>query len=332
MMKEIQFTMNPGWVRVLEDLKIDVSEVLQRAALPLDLFSRKDSGLNTDAYFRFWQALEVVFNDHAFPLHLVRTISSEAFDPPIFAAYCSPNLNTALKRLSQFKPLIGPMRLDLEIEENHTRLAIHFLEEGLDIPISLTGAELSFFVQLARIATREELVPLRVTAPCDLPSVSAYTEFFGVTPERGSEVSLTFTSADANKPFISANEHMWSYFEPGLRKRLSEIQVEEGMRERVRSALLELLPSGRTTVNDLADKLMVGRRTLQRRLTEEGTNFKDLLTSVRRDLAKHYISKSELPYPQISFLLGYEDPNSFFRAFRSWTGQTPDAIRAQVRG
>ncbi len=67
---------------------------------------------------------------------------------------------------------------------------------------------------------------------------------------------------------------MWEFFEPELRKRLSEINVEEGMSERVRSALLEMLPSGQTTVEDLARRLLVSRRTMQRRLGDEGTSFK----------------------------------------------------------
>ena len=158
-----------------------------------------------------------------------------------------------------------------------------------------------------------------------------YADYFGVIPVKGDAILISFSAGDAAKPFLTENAQMWAYFEPGLRKRLSEVSTEEGMTERVRGALLEMLPSGQTSVDDLARRLFVGRRTLQRRLGEEGTSFKTVLTGVREELARHYITKSELPYPQISFLLGYEDPNSFFRAFRSWTGATPDSIRARAR-
>ncbi|MDJ0842042.1 MAG: AraC family transcriptional regulator ligand-binding domain-containing protein [Acidobacteriota bacterium] len=332
MTKEIRFTVNSRWKMILNDLGINFTEVLKRAELPLDLYTRKDAGLSTEEYFRFWRAMEFIFDDPAFPLRIIRGMSSEAFDPPIFAAYCSPNLNTALKRLSRFKPLIGPMRLDVDINEVSTNLTIRFLEKGLEIPASLTAAELGFFVQLARMATREHIVPLQMITPCDLPSSRDYADFFGVIPVKGDEILISFSAGDAAKPFLTENVQMWEYFEPGLRKRLSEVSVEEGMTERVRGALLEMLPSGQTSVDDLARRLFVGRRTLQRRLGEEGTSFKTVLTGVREELARHYVSKSELPYPQISFLLGYEDPNSFFRAFRSWTGATPDSIRQNDGG
>ncbi len=271
-----------------------------------------------------------MFDDPAFPLKITQRISTEVFDPPIFSAYCSPDLNTALKRLSKFKPLIGPMRLDVEINNDSTTLTLRFLEQGLEIPTSLIGTELGFFVQLARMATREHITPLQITAPIELPSRDEYKSYFGVAPIVGNEISVTFSAEDAVKSFLTENVQMWDFFEPGLRKRLSEITIEEGMSERARSALLEMLPSGQTTVEDLASRLLVSRRALQRRLGEEGTSYKAILTRVRKELARHYITTSEMPYTQISYLLGYEDPNSFFRAFHKWTGSTPDSIRAQA--
>ena len=330
MNKVMPFAVNQGWKVLLKDLGISTAEILKRAQLPADLFTRKGAGLSTEEYFRLWRALETVFDDPAFPLKIVQAISSDVFDPPVFSAYCSPDLNTALQRLSQFKPLIGPMKLDVEINDDATRLTIKFLEKGLEIPACLIGAELGFFVQLARMATREPIVPLQITVPVALPAGDAYANYFGVTPVAGDDVSVSFSAEDALKPFLTENAQMWEFFEPGLRKRLSEISAEEGMAERVRSALLEMLPSGQTSVDDLASRLLVSRRTLQRRLGEEGTSFKAVLASVREELARHYITKSELPYNQISFLLGYEDPNSFFRAFHEWTGATPETVRSQA--
>ncbi|MDB9518092.1 AraC family transcriptional regulator ligand-binding domain-containing protein [Roseofilum reptotaenium CS-1145] len=330
MKKEIRFALSPGWRVLLNDLGVKFTEVLRRAELPLDLYARKDASLSTDEYFRFWRAIEFLLDDPVFPLQMIRNLSSEVFEPPIFAAYCSPNLNTALQRISQFKCLIGPMKLDVKIAKAFTNVQLRFLERGLKVPVSLTGIELGFFVQLARMATREPIVPLEVVAPCELPSLQDYADYFGVVPIQGEKLSISFSADDAVKPFLTENLQMWEFFEPELRKRLSEIRAETSMGERVRDALLEMLPSGQTSVDDLAGRLLISRRTLQRRLGDEGTSFKLILTKVREELARYYITKSELPYTQISLLLGYEDPNSFFRAFHSWTGTTPDRIRSQT--
>jgi AraC-like DNA-binding protein len=78
----------------------------------------------------------------------------------------------------------------------------------------------------------------------------------------------------------------------------------------------------------VAHDLAMSTRTLQRRLKAEETTFQTILDSTRELLARHYLSESELSTNEISFLLGYEDPRSFYRAFRSWTGQTPQLVRA----
>jgi len=87
-----------------------------------------------------------------------------------------------------------------------------------------------------------------------------------------------------------------------------------------------MLLGGQTTINDVTRKLLVNIRTLQRCLLEKQTNYQTVHGEVREELAKHYVKNSELSCAQISFLLGYNDPNSFFRVFITWTGSTPESI------
>ena len=323
-----RFSVQPGWRVLITDMGMNPAEVLQRAELPVDLFARKEASLSTSEYFRLWCALEETSDDPIFPIHLVEALSAEVFDPPIFAAYCSPNLNIALKRLSAFKRIIGPMQLDIKETKNFTQLTINFLEKDLDIPVALIASELGFFVQLARIATREYIKPLAITTPIIFSQKHEYTKFFGVSLKNSKQISVVFSAKDATRPFITENESMWNFFEPSLRKRLSDLDVHESYLSKVRGVLLELLPSGQTSIEDVASKLAVSKRTLQRRLGDEDISYQTVLSDIRKELAIHYVTNSELPYNQISLLLGYDDPNSFFRAFHSWTGSTPESIRS----
>jgi AraC-like DNA-binding protein len=143
----------------------------------------------------------------------------------------------------------------------------------------------------------------------------------------GERNTVTFSAEDAARPFLTANEAMWEFFEPELRRRLSELETGSTMSERVRAVLLEMLPAGEASVEAVALRLMVSPRTLQRRLREEGTSYQAVLNETREALARHYLSSSSLPAAEISFLLGYEDPNSFYRAFHGWTGETPEGVR-----
>ena len=98
------------------------------------------------------------------------------------------------------------------------------------------------------------------------------------------------------------------------------------------SALLELLPSGKCSLDVVAKKLGTSSRTLQRRLRTEGLRFKEVLDDTREALAKHYLRTSALSGAEISFLLGFDDPNSFSRAFNAWTGTTPERARRNLLG
>jgi AraC-like DNA-binding protein len=137
-----------------------------------------------------------------------------------------------------------------------------------------------------------------------------------------------FSAADARLPFLSPNPAMWDFFEPELRKRLEDLKRDASFRERVRACLVEMLASGTYSKEAVAAKLAVSSRTLGRRLRAENTTFQQVLDELREELALHYLSNSDYTSGQIAFLLGYEEPNSFFRAFRAWTGQTPEVARA----
>ena len=98
-----------------------------------------------------------------------------------------------------------------------------------------------------------------------------------------------------------------------------------------RPALLELLPSGDASTQAVSKKLGLSTRTLQRRLSTEGGSFQLVLKETREELARHYLKSSTMSGAEISFLLGFEDPNSFFRAFHTWTGETPEGVRTVMR-
>ena len=313
---------------MLQSISLDIADVLRRAGLPGDLFSRKEASISAPEYFRLWEAIEAASDNPYAALDMIEGLSADFFDPVLFAAFCSSDLNTALERIRQFKPLIGPLRLIISKSSKQTSVEIDFSPTQLAPPVPLVVGELAFFVQFARMAIGERIEPLAVTSSVLLPEVDRFTEFLGVRPKHSKRAVVSFSADDARRLFVSANLRMWDFFEPGLKERLSELDIDATTETRVRSALLELLPGGTFSITDTASHLAMSARTLQRRLTAEGTNYQSVLDSVREELAVYYLKNSTLPSAQISFLLGFKDPNSFFRAFHTWSGSTPDSVRS----
>lgn len=325
------YALQPGWQLLLRDIGIDGRRVLRRAGLPADLLTSGRAAIDSDGYFRLFQALDDEAGDPTLALRLGSAISVEVFDPPLFSAFCSPNLNVALERIARFKPLIGPMALHLAVGKAKTALELTWPTPAARVPPLLVHAELAFFVQLARIATRCRVCPLELTSPHPAAPAAAFTAHFGAPVKRGRVARLVFSAEDAARPFLTANEAMWQVFEPDLRRRLEALERTATSADRVHAALLEMLPGGAPPMTEVADRLGLSARTLQRRLHEEGASYQRVLDQSRLKLANHYLTQTELSPAEISYLLGYEDPNCFFRAYRGWTGTTPSAARGASR-
>lgn len=326
------FPLEPSWRALLADLGVRPADVLRRAGLPDDLVSRPSVRLGTSEYFRFWTSLEAEVGDPLFPIRLAEVVTTESFTPPLFAALCSPSLAVAARRIQRYKRLIAPMTLHVDERPEALDLRFEWLDATVAPPASLVAAELAFMVRLARLATREDIRPLAVASPTPLEPAAAYERFFGVAPRSGDAMALSFSGGDARLPFLTANETIWQTFEPELRKRLAELDESATTADRVRAALLELLPAGQASMEAVSSKLATSKRTLQRRLRQEETTFQQVLSLTREALARHYLGTTSMSGAEISFLLGFEDPNSFFRAFSDWTGSTPEKVRSQLRG
>lgn len=180
-----RFTVQRGWKITITDMGINPAHVLALAGLPADLFTRNDASLSPKEYFNLWHGLEKAAGAEELPLKIGRTISVEAFDPPIFASLCSPNLNTALQRLAQYKPLIGPLTMKVDIDRQQTIATLDCYGHSGQIPRSLGATELVFLTQLARLATRETITPVVLKLPRLPANPSPYESYFGNAIEPG---------------------------------------------------------------------------------------------------------------------------------------------------
>lgn len=330
-MRSNTYALETTWRPLLKDLGVSSANVLRRAGLPDDLLTRPSLRLEAVDFHRFWESLDTELNDPLLPLTLCKGIRSESFSPVLFAALCSPNLLTAAQRVARYKALVAPMLLKVGQSAERVTVELDWPNSDSPPPVSLVVTELLFVVTLARMGTREQVRPLSVTTTMLPVASDQYTDFLGVHLQKGSRHRVEFSKSDALLPFLTSNEGMWAAFEPELRTRLAQLDASVKVGQRVRSALLEALPGGGVDMEAVARRIGMSRRSLQRHLEAEGLTYKGLLQVTRQSLAQHYLVKTNLPTAEISFLLGFDEPNSFFRAFRGWTGQTPDSLRRSAQ-
>jgi AraC-like DNA-binding protein len=184
-------------------------------------------------------------------------------------------------------------------------------------------------VHMCRLSAGEAFDPLRVLLRrAEPPCAEQFTEYFRapVEFEAGRDALLLPTEAlqaplpTANLEIAHASEKVIQGYLAGLDR--TEIAVQ------VTARLVELLPSGDASEQAVADALHMSLRSLQRKLKAEGTSYKALLDSTRRDLAVQYVRSSRMSINEITYLLGFSEPGNFSRAFKRWTGTSPSQFRA----
>ena len=160
-------------------------------------------------------------------------------------------------------------------------------------------------------------------------STSEMARFVGMEVEFGADRDEFALNLDARElPLIHAdpylNDLLLKSCETALADRRSDTSQ---LRTRVENAISTMLPHGRVLVEDVARSLGMSKRTLARRLSDEGLNFTEILQQLRRDLAVRYLDDRKLHVSKIAWLLGFHEVSAFTHACKRWTGKTPREMR-----
>jgi AraC-like DNA-binding protein len=124
---------------------------------------------------------------------------------------------------------------------------------------------------------------------------------------------------------------LFAYLAQQAERLLAASQQDDSTLAHVRREVANALPNGEPAQTMVARQLAMSARTLQRRLATEGTTFAAIVEAVRRERAELLLSDRTLTASEVAFLLGFSEPAAFFRAFRRWTGETPQRWRMRPR-
>lgn len=321
-----KFVIDGQYGRLLETNRIDPKQVLRRAGLPIDSFAHQKLKLSEAEYFRMLETIDQLAHDPLLPITLVKQNKLETFAPPILAAYCSQDGEHFINRLAHYKKLIGPVTYQIEKDDHHLTIKLTSLTNTQALPPFFVKGEFAFLIELLSRATGQPISPTRITTTFVVTDPGVI-KFLGIAPQKAIANTITFRTSDLQRPFKSWNASLLDYLEPELKKRLAELDVDDSYAQRVRAALVELLPRGMASADDVAKELGVSKRTMQRNLRAEQTNFQQQLNATREMLAKNYLLNSTMSTDEIAFLLAYQETNSFQRAFSAWTGRSVQQYR-----
>jgi AraC-like DNA-binding protein len=146
---------------------------------------------------------------------------------------------------------------------------------------------------------------------------------------KSSANALLFSRSDVIAPLPTAHPLLAEVHERLAGEQLRRLDRAE-ISSRARAAIIRRLPDGEPRRTEIARELEMSERTLQRRLEAEGTSFQRLLDDTRRELAQQYLGQTDVSLADATYLLGFGDQSSFFRASKRWFGTSPRHYRARM--
>jgi AraC-like DNA-binding protein len=182
------------------------------------------------------------------------------------------------------------------------------------------------------MAIDERFAPEAVFVRRERPEChAAYEQFFGAPVSFGAEHNaLRFPGSLLRQAMPAGNVELAHVNEQVVSRYLAQLNRED-VAMQVKAYLVDKLPSGDVREEAVAVRLSMSLRSLQRRLQDQGTSYKELLEQTRRELAEQYVRNTHLSINEITFLLGFTEPANFSRAFRRWHGVSPSAFRERER-
>lgn len=315
--------------RWLDQRGLTPTAVLRHARLPVTLYDGPPSHVTTAQYFALWRAIGELAPEPGLGLRLAAEVPVARLPPANLAAYCASDFRDALERVARYKQLCAPEAVRLVERDGACTITCEWLHATEAVPPILTDAAFASFVELGRRGTGARIRPLRVELVRDRERTDPHTAYFGVPTRFGAaRNALVFHSRDLDRRFLTHNAELLAMLETPLARALEARRDAASFRDVVKAELRRQLAGRRPNMHAVARELGVSERTLQRRIATEGATFQQLLEEARRDLGREYLLQPELEIKEAAYLLGYDDTNSFHRAFRKWEGTTPARWRA----
>jgi AraC-like DNA-binding protein len=316
----------------LEELGVPVSAVLRIAGLPQGFIGQPRVLLKTEELFALWRAVAEVSTNPAIGLLLGTETKTERFHPLALAALSSEKFGPAVEQLARYKQLTCPEEILQETDEEEWRIQFRWLLADETEPPVLNECCFAWVLSIARLGTGTHLSPLRLEFVQPRAHVKTIERHFGCPVLCGAaRNAMVFRAADAQRPFVTRNAELLAMLAPQFEEELKQENGDENFVARVRVAIQQKLTGRRPNIEDIADALHISSRTLQRRLQDEGSGFQRVLEEARHQLARRYLNNSVFELNEAAYLLGYEDSNSFVRAFRTWEGVPPARWREEQR-
>ena len=320
--------------QVLTVYDIDPQIIFSNAGIIYDdLIDRtNDARISMDKMTKLWQlSVEATGNTE------LGLVAASMFQPSYikglgFAWMASENVEAGLRLFVKNGKMLSTS-INIELIESEDQLLIKhkaplLVKQPIRAHPCAVQLGIAFFPKMFSLVASKNVPATKVYFNFPIQSsLKAYEDYFQCPiVESNSFVGISFSKNLLKEALPTHDPEMVELNNMAVKKYISEMDNSETS-NKVIKIITELLPSGCPNEETIAFKLHMSKRTLQRKLSNDGQPYSALLSSVRLMLAKQHLSMTNNSITELAYQLGYSSPSTFARAFKKQTSLSPVEFR-----
>jgi len=308
------------------------AQALEHAAsLPAGALEPLPDSLPADDYVRLLDIAAELANDPHFGLHVGQCVKLGTYTVYGLILLSCRDFGQVFEQTMRYEQLahdLGRSSITIDDDTAHYTWHSNYGSAQRHLVDSVFSGIRVFSNWLAGITLpANELRLMHDGGPSDLRE--EYVRVLGDMPVFGAEANVaSFNAAMLTWPVPNADVSLYPVLQQHAEQLLQQRAVSQpAITQQVHAAIVARLAHGQVRLATIADELKLSPRTLQRKLSEAGATFQQVLDQARFALAKDYLRRPELSLIDIAFLLGYQEQSAFNHAFKEWAGVNPGAYR-----
>jgi AraC-like DNA-binding protein len=324
-----------GLLEAIEAAGVDPDSVLRPLGLSRSILSKPDGFIACSDFTRILDEAVRATGDDCFGLHFGERYNPKDVGPVTYVMLNSPTMAAGLQNMGRYLRVHNEgVKVSFDVEGRFAYARHLLVDPEIEAPRQHNEYSMAMGLNLIRLMGGSHWVPLEVLFAHEAPGqVSEHARIFGAPVSFGSATNTFVIEREfLERQVPAADRRLYPILRRYLDQVLTEMPREDSLLATVRRALGESLRDGDPALEQVARKVAMGPRTLQRQLKEHGVGFKTLVDDTRRRFAVNYLRDRQHTLAEIAYLLGYSEVSAFNRAFKRWTGSTPSGHRRRAIG
>ena len=314
---------------------IDAAAMLRSVGLEPDRAFDVNQVVGEQAYYELLERIAAQMDQgHLLPLRVGPLMRPDDYGALGLAWKSAPTVRQSLEHVARYCRLwTDNMTYELRDGKDGAWFVLHragYRRLGMRLSNESTiSSAVSLIRQTAHAGFKPRAVYLQHPGP---KTRTDHRHYFGTAVHFDAELdALEIDEETLNRPNKLADDGIQRFLLSHLDEEMRALQPEDCLETQLRRDVSRSLSGGVPRMADVARRIGVSERTLQRRLADAGLSFKEVADATRRELAENLLQDATYNLSEVAFLTGFSEQSAFNRAFKRWVGQTPSAYRTQHR-